>query len=141
MLQVTPSLSIPFQDLRFEFIHASGPGGQNVNKLATAVQLRYDVRNSSSIPEDVKARLIHLAGSKISTDGILLILAKRYRSQERNRTDALERFSRLVLRASELPRPRRPTQPGPAARQRRLASKKHRSTVKRLRQAAGSDDE
>jgi ribosome-associated protein len=141
MLKLTPEISIPLKDIQFDFIHASGPGGQNVNKLATAVQLRFDVRNSTSVPGDVKARLIHLAGKKITSDGILLIQAKRYRSQERNRMDALQRFSTLVLRASEPPPPRRPTRPGHAARQRRLDSKKHRGTVKRLRQLARSDDE
>ncbi len=141
MLTLAPGISIPLQEIQFDFIHASGPGGQNVNKLATAVQLRFDVRASSSIPGDVKARLVHLAGSKVSSDGFLLILAKRYRSQERNREDALQRFSRLVQLASVPPRPRRPTRPGQAARQRRLDSKKHRGTVKRLRQSSRSDDD
>ena len=141
MLTLAPGISIPLQEIQFDFIHASGPGGQNVNKLATAVQLRFDVRASSSIPGDVKARLVHLAGSKVSSDGFLLILAKRYRSQERNREDALQRFSKLVQLASVPPRPRRPTRPGQAARQRRLDSKKHRGTVKRLRQSSRSDDD
>ena len=141
MLQVTPEITVPVKDIHFEFIHASGPGGQNVNKLATAVQLRFDVANSPSIPGEVKSRLVRLAGTRMTSDGILVILAKRYRSQERNRLDALQRFTNLLIRASEIPLPRRSTHPSAASRRRRLASKKHRGSVKRLRQSPPSVDE
>ncbi len=111
-----------------------------MNKLATAAQLRFDVRNSPVIPEEIKIRLIHLAGSRMTSEGVLVILAKRYRSQERNRLDALQRFSILVERASQLPRTRRPTKPTSTARRSRLDDKKRRGAVKRLRQPAGSDE-
>ena len=140
MLSPIPGISIPLKDIQFDFIHASGPGGQNVNKLATAAQLRFDVRNSAAIPTEIKTRLVHLAGSRMTSAGILVILAKRYRSQERNRLDALQRFSILVERASQLPRTRRPTKPTSTARRTRLDDKKRRGAVKRLRQSTGSDE-
>ena len=140
MHQPTLGLFIPLKDIQFDFIHASGPGGQNVNKLATAVQLRFDVCNSPVIPEEIKNRLVHLAGSRMTSEGILVILAKRYRSQERNRLDALQRFSSLVERACQLPPVRHPTKPTSTARRARLDDKKRRGAVKRLRQPAGSDE-
>ena len=141
MLQPTPGISIPLKDIQFDFVHASGPGGQNVNKLATAAQLRFDVRNSPVLPEEIKIRLVHLAGSRMTSEGVLVILAKRYRSRERNRLDALKRFSTLVERASQIPHARRPTKPTSTARRARLDDKKRRSAVKRLRQPAGSNED
>ncbi len=130
--------SLPFaigeDEIAFDFIRAAGPGGQNVNKVASAVQLRFDVRASPSLPEEVKARLIRLAGRRVTGEGVLIIEAKRYRSQEQNRAEALRRLSVLIQRAAQPPRPRRPTRPSAAARARRLEAKKRRSAVKRLRQ-------
>jgi ribosome-associated protein len=135
MLQITPTLSISDNELTFEFIRATGPGGQNVNKVATAVQLRFDVHNSPSLPEDVKQRLARLAGTRMTKNGILQIEAKRYRSQDLNRADALLRFTDLVRRAELRPRTRHPTRPSAASRLRRINSKKRRGNVKRIRQS------
>jgi ribosome-associated protein len=135
MIRITPSISIAEDELEEHFIRASGPGGQNVNKLASAVQLRFDVRRSQSLPEDVRARLERLAGRRLTRDGVLVIEAQRHRTQERNRDDARERLVDLIRRAAVAPRPRRPTKPTAGSRERRLQSKKHRSAVKGLRQA------
>ena len=116
-------------------MRSSGPGGQNVNKLATAVQLRFDVRGSPSLPAEVRARLERLAGTRMTRDGVLIIIAQRHRTQARNREDALERLVELVRRAAVAPRLRRPTRPTAAARKRRVEAKKHRAGVKRLRRA------
>jgi len=123
----------PPDELRFEFFRSSGPGGQNVNKVATAVRLRFDVRNSTSLPSEVKERLLRLAANRITEDGVLLIEARRFRTQERNRDDAVARLMAWIAKASEPPRPRRPTRPSPASRQRRLDAKQRRSTTKRQR--------
>lgn len=120
-------------ELTFEFVRASGPGGQNVNKVATAVQLRFDAARSASLPEAVKSRLIKLAGKRISADGILVIEAKKYRSQEQNRFDAIQRFRELVRKASEKPKPRRKTKPTKASKEERLKEKRKRGDVKKLR--------
>ena len=106
-LEITPQLSIDEDEFETSFVRASGPGGQNVNKVATAVQLRFDVRRSNSLPQEVKQRLLRLGGKRVSADGILLIEARRFRTQEQNRLDAVERFRQLVRRAAEPPRPRR----------------------------------
>lgn len=134
MIEITPTLHIPEQELQVEFVRASGPGGQNVNKVATAVQLRFDVTHSLSLPEDVKARLVKLAGKRLTADGILVIDARRYRSQERNRQDAVQRLVNLVHKALATPKTRQPTKPGSASRQQRLEEKKRRSEIKRSRQ-------
>ncbi len=115
------------------FIRASGPGGQNVNKVASAVQLRFDLRQVRSLPPAVLARLARLAGKRVSGDGVLVITAQRFRSQERNRQDARDRLIALIRRAAEPPRPRRPTAPSAAARERRLAAKAQRSRLKEQR--------
>ncbi len=120
-------------EVRFEFFRASGPGGQNVNKVSTAVRLRFDVRGSASLPAGVKERLIRLAGRRMGDDGVLVIEARRYRSQDRNRAEALRRLQDLITRAQETLSPRRPTRPTAAARERRLKAKRVRSGAKQRR--------
>jgi ribosome-associated protein len=134
MIRVTPSISIAERELEEHFIRASGPGGQNVNKLASAVQLRFDVRRSPSLPEQVRARLEGLAGKRLTREGVLVIHAERHRTQERNRQDARARLIELIRRAAVAPRPRRATKPTAGSRERRLDSKKRRATIKGLRQ-------
>jgi ribosome-associated protein len=133
MLHINRSIAIDRDELTEEFVRASGPGGQNVNKVATAVQLRFDVAGSPSLPEEVRQRLFKLARNKITEDGMLIIEAKRFRSQRANRLDARERFIELIRRAARKPVVRRKTKPTAASRERRLDSKRRRSTTKRLR--------
>lgn len=133
MLKITPSIQIDERELTFAFIRAAGPGGQNVNKVATAVQLRYDVRGSS-LPEDVKARLIKLAGRRMTQEGAMVIEARSFRTQEKNREDAIARFVSLVRRAVEKPKTRKRTRPTKGAKEERLKVKKKRGEVKRERQ-------
>ena len=130
MIRITDAIAIDESELEERFIRASGPGGQNVNKLATAVQLRFDVRRSPSLPEAVRTRLEKLAGSRLTRDGVLVIAAQRFRTQERNRQDALDRLIELIARAAVAPKPRRPTRPTAASRARRLEGKKRRATIK-----------
>jgi ribosome-associated protein len=133
MIRITPHLALNEDEIEEHFIRASGPGGQNVNKVATAVQLRFDVRHATTLPSAVRARLIALAGNRITAGGVLLITAQRFRTQSRNRADALARLVDLV-RAAARPVPvRKPTRPTAAARRRRRADKQHRGEVKRLR--------
>ena len=134
MIRITASISIGEDEVEEHFIRASGPGGQNVNKLASAVQLRFDVRRSPRLPEEVRARLERLAGRRLTREGVLVINAQRHRTQERNRADARERLVDLIRRAAVAPAPRRPTKPTAGARERRLQSKKHRASIKGLRQ-------
>jgi ribosome-associated protein len=133
MIRVTAKISIDEREIDESFVRASGPGGQNVNKLATAVQLRFDVRSSPSLPGDVRARLERLAGSRLTRDGVLVIIAQRHRTQGRNRQDALDRLIDLIRRAAIPPLPRRPTKPPRASRQRRVDAKKHRASTKHMR--------
>lgn len=141
MLTVTPDVSIDESELQETFVRASGPGGQNVNKVATAVQLRFNVRRSPSLPQAVRERLLHLAAHRLTAEGELIIEAKRFRTQERNRQEARERLVALVRRATEAPRTRRATKPTLAARQRRLESKHQRGEIKRLRRSAAQENE
>jgi ribosome-associated protein len=134
-MEITPTLSIPDNELSFTFVRSSGPGGQNVNKVATAAQLRFDVRKSSFLSIEVKERLAKLAGIRMTQDGVLIIEARRYRTQEQNRADALLRFSTLLLKAEQRPRIRRATRPGLSARIKRVETKKKRGAVKKLRQS------
>jgi ribosome-associated protein len=135
MIPVTEELALDERDIEESFVRSAGPGGQNVNKVASAVQLRFDIRRSHSLPEPVQARLKRLGGRRVSQEGVLVITAQRFRSQERNRADALERLVALVRRAATLPRPRRATTPRAAARERRLAAKARRARLKRQRAA------
>lgn len=140
MIRITDQISIDESELTETFVRASGPGGQNVNKLATAVQLRFDVRHSPSLPADVRARVAVLAGRRLTQDGVLVIIAQRHRTQERNREDARERLIELIRQAAVPPKRRRPTRPTAASHERRIESKKRRSGVKRLRGAKPSFD-
>jgi ribosome-associated protein len=133
MLKITPTLQLDENEPRFDYIRASGPGGQNVNKVAPAVQLRFDIINSHSLPSNIKGRLIQLAGNRVNADGVLLIEAKRYRTQQQNREDALQKLSELVRRASERPKKRTKTKPTRASNVARLKEKKRRGEIKRQR--------
>ncbi|MFZ5881860.1 MAG: alternative ribosome rescue aminoacyl-tRNA hydrolase ArfB [Chloroflexota bacterium] len=139
MLEITPTLSIDERELQIDFIRASGPGGQNVNKVATAVQLRFDVRASSALTEEVKARLVRLGGSRVTLDGVLVLEAKRFRTQEGNREDAILRFVELVRKAAHRPKKRRATRPTLASKEERLKAKKIRSGVKKGRRESSFD--
>jgi len=131
MIVVTPHIALEDSELSFSFIRASGPGGQNVNKVATAVQMRFDVRGSPSLPEGVRQRLEKLAGSRLTLQGEIVIAANRFRTQERNRADAIDRLVALIAKAAEPPPPkRRPTRPTRASRERRLTAKSLRGTLK-----------
>lgn len=138
MIHVTPTLSLREDELQFQFKLASGPGGQNVNKVATAAELRFDVARSPSLPEPVRARLLALAGSRVNQDGELLITARRFRSQERNRQDALDRLVALLQQAAEAPKPRFKTKPSRAARERRLDEKRRIGGKKKMRRSVGT---
>lgn len=138
-MRVTRNITIDESELTERFIHASGPGGQNVNKVATAVELRFDVRHSRAFSDSVRTRLVALAGKKISGDGVLVIAAQRFRSQARNREDARARLAALVAAAAVPPKLRRATRPSRAAKERRLDAKRHTSVRKRERQGSGWD--
>jgi ribosome-associated protein len=133
MIEVTDTISLGDDEIKLEFVQASGPGGQNVNKLATAVQLRFDVRRSPSLPEDVRLRLERLAGKRLSEDGVLIIEARRYRTQEHNRQDAIDRLVTMVRKATEKPKPRKKTRPSAEAIRKRLDEKRRRGDIKSLR--------
>jgi len=137
MIKVTDSLSINECDIQIDFVTASGPGGQNVNKVASQAQLRY---NTAGLPEEIRLRLTRLAGSRLTEDGTLIIQARRYRSQELNRQDAVQRLVALIQKAATPPKPRKQTRPSLAARQERLAGKRRQSAVKRMRQRVENDE-
>jgi len=140
MIHVVAGIAIDEREIEENFVRASGPGGQNVNKLSTAVQLRFDVRHSPSLPPDVRGRLERLAGSRLTRDGVLVIAAQRHRTQGRNRQDALERLIELIRQAAVRPVKRRPTRPTAGSRERRIEGKKRRAGVKRLRKTKPSFD-
>ena len=140
MIPITPTINILDSELQERFIRSPGPGGQKVNKVATAVQLRFDVAGSPSLPAQVKRRLVRLAGRRVSNQGVLTIEAHRFRTRERNREDAQERLLELICKAAHQPKPRRKTHPTQASRERRLESKRQRARIKRMRGAPRSED-
>jgi len=140
MIRITPAIALDESEIEESFVRASGPGGQNVNKVATAVQLRFDARRSPSLPDPVKVRLERLAGRRLNQDGVIVITAQRFRTQERNRADALERLAQLIRRATVTPKPRRPTRPTLASMEKRLATKQRRGTTKQLRGRPKSEE-
>ncbi|MGD2087949.1 MAG: alternative ribosome rescue aminoacyl-tRNA hydrolase ArfB [Candidatus Aminicenantes bacterium] len=133
MIYITKNISIDENEIHEDFVRASGPGGQNVNKVSTAVQLRFDVKNSASLPEEVRHRLMKIAGHRLTAEGVLIIDARRFRHQERNRQDALNRLKNLIRKAAQKPKKRLKTQPSLASRQKRLESKRRHSQKKQLR--------
>jgi len=139
MLRIARDLTIEENDLDISFVRASGPGGQNVNKLSTAAQLRFDTRRLS-LPADAQARLARLAGQRLTKDGVIVIHAQRFRTQERNRTDAVDRLVELLREAMTPPVPRRPTKPTFGSKQRRLEGKKRRGDIKAKRRPGGFED-
>ena len=141
MIQITPQIAIEESEIREEFIHSSGPGGQNVNKVATAVQLRFDATGSHSLPEEVRQRLLKLAKGQINQEGTLVINAQRFRTQSANRQDALERLVELIRKATLKPRPRYKTRPTRASQEHRLESKHLRARTKQQRSARPENEE
>ena len=141
MIRITPTIALSERELEERFIRAAGPGGQNVNKVATAVQLRFDVEHSPSLPEAVRSRLHRLAGRRMTVDGVLVIEARRYRTQERNRQDALDRLVALIQKAAQPPKPRKPTRPTLASKRRRLERKRQRAETKRARRPIGPSED
>ena len=133
MPRITRNIVIPDDEISLEFVRASGPGGQNVNKVSMAVQLRFDAAGTESLAPEVKERLLKIAGNRATDEGVVIIEAKRFRSQEKNRKDAIDRLTEMVRKAAVKPTPRRKTRPTAASREKRLSQKKRRSEVKRLR--------
>jgi ribosome-associated protein len=138
---ISSSIGIDESEIHYDFVRGSGPGGQNVNKVATSVQLRFDVRNSPSLTSDIKVRLTKLAGRRMTDDGILIIESKNHRTQDQNRQEAIDRLTDLIRRALEKPRPRHPTRPTRASRERRLEVKRKRSGIKKNRQTPPRQEE
>lgn len=140
MIRITDNISIDESEIEESFVRSSGPGGQNVNKLSTAVQLRFDVRRSLSLPNDVAIRLMRIAGKRMTKDGVLVLIAQNHRTQERNRAEAQERLVAMIQEAAVRPTPRRATKPTRSSKQERLDSKKRRSGIKKMRQNRPSFD-
>ena len=140
MIHITRNIRIDEGEIQQEFIRSSGPGGQNVNKVATAVKLRFDAANSPSLPDDVRSRLTRLSGRRITEEGVIIIDARRFRTQERNRKDAIARLVELIRKAAEKPKPRLKTRPTLAAKRRRLQTKRRRSEIKRMRRAVSRSE-
>jgi ribosome-associated protein len=136
MIEITDQISIVESELQFDFIRASGPGGQNVNKVSSAVQLRFDVANSPSLPEELRQRLTQIAANRINKEGVLILEASKFRTQEQNRQEAIDRLVGLVRRAAHKPKPRKKTRPSAASIERRLEKKRQRSEKKKLRSRA-----
>lgn len=134
MIQITPTIQIDENEIAMDFVRSAGPGGQNVNKVSTAVQLYFDATHSPSLPEDVRTRLLGLAGKRLRKDGVIVIKAYQYRTQEQNRADAVGRLVELIQQAAVRPRVRRPTRPSRGSQARRVEAKKRRGQIKRLRQ-------
>ena len=139
-IRITDTISLDESEIEESFVRSSGPGGQNVNKLSTAVQLRFDVRRSPSLPNDVAVRLMRLSGKRLTKEGVLVIVAQNHRTQERNRAEALERLIALIQEAAVRPEKRIPTRPTRASREKRLEGKKVRSNIKGLRRTKPSFD-
>lgn len=139
MIKITPSISLDESELHFDFVHSSGPGGQNVNKVATAVQLRFDVLHSPSLPQPVRVRLAQIAGNRLNKDGVLVINASRFRTQDANKEDVINRLTTLVREAAHPPRKRRATRPSHAAVERRLEKKRRQAAKKRQRHTTDYD--
>lgn len=140
-IPITEDLMLDEAELIWSFVHSSGPGGQNVNKVSSAVQLRFDIAHSRSIPQDIHQRLIALAGNRATQDGVLVLKGNRFRTQEKNKQDVLERLAQLIRQAAAKPKPRRRTRPPVSAKRRRLDSKRRQSKLKSLRRRITHDDD
>jgi len=141
MIKIASNITIKDDEVKFYFIRASGPGGQNVNKLSTAVQLRFDVKHSPALSDDIRSRLIRLAGRRITEHGILIIEAKRFRSQKQNRKNAINRLIKLIQKASEKPKIRIKTKPSFVSKKRILEAKKHRAKIKKMRRSVSAHED